>query len=228
MAPVTVETMVRQALGRVGDVTDTYPSTRGPMYRRIGVRQRQIFAHVAQVNPDYYGANTAINLVAGVADLTTLDELPEVLQRVEIANPGTSAYAVGREVAIVSLTDPDGELAPRVTFRQSVLAQVGSDLVNVASLRVWHSRMPASIAVNDSGGTFLLLDQPWDALLELDLAGWVVGKASAIPADVRAAALAMFKAEETQLVSDFDAHLKTVAPVVQRFLSPLARTTGLV
>jgi len=228
MAPVSVETMVKQALVRVGDVTDTYPSARGPMYRRIGVKQRQIFARAAQVNPDYYGANVSVNLLAGVAALTALSELPEIIQRLEIAAPGTSSYAAGREVSIVSLTDPDGELAPRVTFRQSMLAQVGTDLAGVTSLRVWYARIPASIAVNDNGTTLLSLDQPWDALLELDLAGWVIEKAQAIPLEARAAAMAALTAEEEQLVKDFEAHLRSVAPVVQRFLSPLARTSGLI
>lgn len=224
MAPVTVETMVRQALIRVDDVTDTYPSTRGPMYRRIGIRQRQLFVRAAQINPDYYGADITAVVSGGSIDLSTLGDVPELLQRVEISDPGTSGYAAGREVSIVSLTDPEGELAPRVMLRQLILAQVGADLANVGSLRLWYAHIPAAIAASNDGTAPLSLDQPWDALLEVDLAKWIVGKATALAVDVRAAAIGAFAAEETQLMGDFEAHLRTVAPTTGRFLSPLARS----
>lgn len=223
MTPVTVDTMVEQALTRVSDVTNEYPSTRGPMYRRIGIRQRQIFVRAAQVNPDYYGADVLVTFAGGAADLSGLTDVPELLQRIEIVDPGTSSYAVGREVSIVSLTDPEGELPPRMTFRQFSLRQVGTDLAGVASLRIWYAHLSAPIAVDDDGSTLLDLEQPWDALLEVDLAAWIVGKATALGADVRSAALAMFAAEGTQLMAEFEAHLRTVTPTVQRFLSPLAR-----
>lgn len=224
MAPVTVEAMVTQALIRVDDVTDTYPATRGPMYRRIGIRQRQIFVRAAQVNPDYYGTDVTVLLAGGSVDLTTLtDNIPELIQRIEIADPGTSGYAIGAEVALITMTDPDAELAPRATFRNQRLTGVGADLTGVVSVKIWFVPLPLPMAATETGATLLKLDQPWDGLLEVDLAGWIVAKATKLDPAIRDAALKMFGAEAADLSSQFEAHLRTSAPTVQRFVSPLSR-----
>lgn len=223
MAPVTVDAMVEQALVRVNDVTDTYPSTRLPMYRRVGLTQRKIFVRAAQVNPDYYGTDVTVTLAANAADLSAIIDAPELIQRIEIADPGTSGYAAGTEVSVITMTDPDAELAPRVTLRRQRLASVGSDLAGVVSLKIWYVHVPSPIAATEDGSTVLALDQPWDALLEVDLAGWIIGKATALAPDVRKTAIEMFAAESTDLMSEFEAHLRTVAPTVQRFMSPLSR-----
>lgn len=225
MAPVSLEAMVKQALSRVDDVTDTYPSTRAPMYKRLGVTQLKLFVRAAQINPEYYGTNVSVTLVSGSGSLAAA-AVSELIQRVEILNPGTSGYAAGREVSIVSLTDPDGELAPRATLRQKVLAQVGTDLANVTSLRVFGPLLPAAIANAETGTTLLSLDQPWDQILEVDLAMWIVGKATALAADVRAAAVAQFAGEKKDLMAEFEAHITAVTPTVARFMPPLQRPGG--
>lgn len=223
MAPLTYDQMAEQAKIRVGDITNTYPSTKGPMYRRIGITQRKLFVRAAQVNPDYYGRDIVVPITNGAADLSLLDEVPELVQRVEIADAGTSEHAVGTEVSVITMTDPSAELSPRATLRNLVLKGVDDDLDGVASLRIWFSHIPAPAAATESGATRLELDQPWDTLLEVDLAGWLVGKSTALDAGGRDMALKMFAAEATDLQSEFEAHLRTVAPTVQRFLSPLAR-----
>jgi hypothetical protein len=219
---LTADELVELALGRVGEVTTNYPSARGPMYRRVGVRQRQIFVRAAQINPEYFGQSVTATLSAGTFNLASLSASPELLQRVEILAPGASSYVAGREVAIVGLNDSSGELAPRVTVRSQTLAQVGTDLAGVTSLKLYYSTFPAAIATN-AGTTSLSLDTPWDGLLEVDLAQWVIQKATAVPADARSAAIAALKAEEDQLLADFDAHLCAVTPTISRFVAPLTR-----
>lgn len=226
MANVSVERIVRQALGRVNDVTDTYPSVRAPMYRRVGLTQRALFLRVASFNPEYAGVNASLALESGSFDLNTLPELPELIQRVEIANPGTSGLSAGLEVSIVTMSDPAAELAPRATIRSGILSQVGTDLALVTSLRLFFAHVPASFASDESGGSLIELPQPWDGILELDLAAWVVSKATTLPDNVRATAMSKFSSERTELEDAFESHVKSTAPTVQRFHAPLARPGG--
>lgn len=220
---LTVNDIVEMAFGRVGEITSTYPTSRGPMWQRIGHRQRQLFARAAKLNPERFGvcAYATLATVDGhrVADLTDIADpvpTPETIQRVTIRDKGTSAYADGQEVAIVTLDDQDAELDPRALLRDRVLIGVGADLDDVTSIEIWYSRLPALIDRTD-GAVEVELEAPWDTLLELDLTKWLLTKATQLSDATRQQAIAAFAAEEALLLSEFDEHVIGYAPAVSRF-----------
>jgi len=196
------------------------------MYRRLSVRQQQLFARAAAINPEYYGVCAVAPLSNGAVDLKDLGDpvyRADSLSRIEIADKGTSGYANGDEVHVVALTDPDAALPPRVTVRNGVVAQVGTDLNGVVSLRVFYSRLPLSIGPNDGSKELELLD-PFQELLVVDLARYLVEHTLGLDATLRGQALPLLEAEEKDLLALFDAHVKayTAAAETGRF----GRTIG--
>ncbi len=217
----TVRDMVQRSLTRLNEVTDAYPSSRAPMYERLGMRQRELYVRAAQINPEFYGTSTSVTVSGGIA---TVPPLAELVQRIEIAS-ASGGLAAGDPVTIVGLDDPRGELAPRVTLRNGQIRQIGSDLVGVTSLTVWYTFLSAAIPLTSAGTTALSLEQPWDELLEIDLAKWLLDKANSLDLAIRTAAMTRWSGDETALLARFDAHVRGVAPMVGRFLPPLFRAS---
>lgn len=219
---LTADELVDQAFGRVGEIGGKYPSARGPMYRRVGYRQRQLFVRAAQVNPERYGTCATANLTTAMADLNDIVApvpTPELIQRAEIANAGTSGYAVGQIVTIVGVADAAAELPPRAYLRDGVLIGVSTDLDLVTSIKVFFARLPDLFLLTDASKT-VELEAPWDTLFELDLSIWLVEKATALTAEARLAALTSFKAEESALERDWIEHVEGYTPIVSRFSAP--------
>lgn len=139
---------------------------------------RGLYKDAALLNPEYFGtlaigtldANGAID-IGLTGDPLAPDPVAamELISRIEIEDPGTSGLAAGDEVHIVALTDLDAAFAPRVTIRGNIIRQVGTDLADVTSIRVYYSAQPLSPADLDS-----TLDALWreefNELLILDLA----------------------------------------------------------
>ena len=63
----TVEDLVEQALSRCAEYGGNYPATRSLLYRRLGVRQQELFAAAARANPEYFGATAIGTLDANKA-----------------------------------------------------------------------------------------------------------------------------------------------------------------
>jgi hypothetical protein len=226
---LTADQIVDQALGRVGEIGGTYPSARGPMWRRIGHHQRSLFAKAAKVNPERFGvcAISALQTVLGsrVVDLSDMSTVPtpETIQRVEVHDKGTSAYVNGDIITIVTPEDMAAELPPRAMLRDRLIVGVSTDLALVTSVKVYYSRLPDLFALTDKDKV-VELEAPWDTLLECDLAVWLVQKATQLAADIRAAAIASFTAEHGALLAEFLQHVAEYGPAVSRFSSPRVHT----
>lgn len=225
---LTADQIVEQALGRVNEVTSTYPSARGPMYRRVGFRQRQLFGVAARLNPERFGVSAVAALLTDpsgrrIVDLSDIDgttvPTPETVQLVEIADKGTSSFANGDVVTIVSADDPAAELAPRAFLRDKIIIGVGTDLDLVESLRVYYPRLSELFGLADKAKE-VELEAPWDTLLELDLAIWILTKATQVSKEIRDAGITMFQAEEKSLVGDWLDHVAQYTPSVSRFVAP--------
>lgn len=219
----TVDDVVDRAFGRLDFVDARYPSARAFMYERIGFRQRQLLAGAAKQNPERYGACATVTLSSGLIDFTDIvapTVALELIQRIEIADKGTSPYAVGDEVHIVSADDQNAAMAPRCLIRDSVLIQVGTDLALVTTLKVYYARIPELVPATSDGTTVVEFTAPWDTLLELDLVKWLLQKATRIDAAERAQALAGFGTEEAELLTAYGAHVTEYTPIVSRFLPP--------
>lgn len=230
---MTADELVEMTLGRLGEFSTHFPSTRGPMYRRVGMRQRWLFARAGKMNPERYGtcATSALQTVSGarVIDLNDINgtnaPVPELIQKVTIENAGTSPYAVNDEVNIIGHDDPDAELAPRALLRDGLIIGYGTELDLVTSLKVHYPRVSA-LFTDSSKDTALELVAPYDSLLELDLAKWLVRKATTLSAEVRAAAVAGFEAEEKELLAEFDEQVVQYGPMLSRFATPRVVAKG--
>lgn len=219
---LTCEEIVVQAMSRVSDVTDSFPKTRSIMYRRIGVRQHQLFARAAKVNAEYFGTSSWATLdangAADLADFISPVPTPEQIQMVTVHEIDVgSPYAVGDEIALVSVADTGAELAPRMTLRDGVLRQVGTDLATVNAVRVWYSRQPDALGPTDKD-TATELPTPWDELLVVDLTRHLLR--SAKRTEERAAVLVALNEEETELLLGFDSHVADYAARRERFSRP--------
>lgn len=210
---MTAEEITLAALFRALEFTNTVPSTRSVLYRRIGVRQQQLFARAASVNADYFGICATGGLDDGAADLGDFAppvEAPESITRVEIADPGSSPYDEGTEIRVVPSTDVGVELPPRMTLRNRVLRQVSTDLAGVLSIRVAYSRVPLAIGPAD-GAVTVQIPAPHDELLVVDLTKTMLTKGVDMDGAARGAALELLATEEAELLLAFDSHVASFA-----------------
>lgn len=225
---MTAEEAVLAALSQVADFTDVSPP-RTVLYRRLSVRQQQLFSEVANWNADFFGVcaiGEIINGECNLRDLISGDATPPpggvvpqpVLRfdRIEISDSGTSGYPNGQEVNVVTLNDSEGAtLPPRATIRSGVLKQVGAELMGVAALEFYYSRRPLPVA---SGGQELEIPEPFDQLLVFDLAKYLVGYApSGVVAEASESLLAILGAQETELLGEFRAYVTSFTPRKSRF-----------
>jgi hypothetical protein len=206
-----VEDICNAALARCAEFNARVPSTRSVMARRINARQQQLFSHIADQEPEYFGRTEEVILAANGYDLSLLSPQAERVTHVEIADEGTSTYTAGDKVSVVPIMDQGTELPPRCTIRDFLLEGVTdapsgvNDLDGVTSLTVHHSKRAATI--DDTAQTSEMPDQ-FDELLVIDLAKHLMRKAPGVDADLRKLALSSFEAEEEELMGDLDRHLE--------------------
>lgn len=209
---MTYEEVVENALSRTLEFDGEFPSTRLPMYRRIGQRQQQLYTAASKINPDYYGQRAGAALDSefrlDLRDLdgaTNLDQAVGV-QRVEIQDAGTSSYTTGDEVNIVSVDDVEADIAPRVSIRDQIIKGIGVDLTNVVSLCVYYPRIPDMPLTAEDGTTDIDLQEAYQELLIIDLTMYLVRKSLSLNTEVKAGILGALKEEEggalTQYLSD--------------------------
>jgi hypothetical protein len=216
---LTLEQIARQALARAYDVTQTVPLSRAPMYRRISVRQGIILLQAAKANPDFYGASATADLIGGAVDLADIADpvpLPATISRVSIADPGTSTWLAGTEINIVPLHDHASSIPPRMTLRDRVLRAVGAELDNVVSLTIAYAREAPSYTARDKD-VAVELASPFDELLVIDLAKYLLSKVPAGTSPIGAATLIAANQEETALMTDYLGYVRAFGPLQDRF-----------
>ncbi len=227
----TLEDLAVIGLSRALDFSQEVPSTRSLLWRRLLVRQQQLFAMAGKLNPDYFGAlvegtldaNFRVNL-RDLVNHASLDPASTV-QRVEIKNIGTSSFVTGDRVAVVSIDDVDAEEIPRMTLRDFVLKGVGTDLNLVTSVCVAYSRIPDVVATPDGTEIPSLPDQ-YQELLVVDLARDLLRKTLSLGAEARAAGIATLSEEEGPLLADYQAEVAVFPQgASHRFSEPPPTTT---
>jgi len=213
------------ALTEVGSFTDKIPGTRTSYYARVSLRLQQLYAVAAKLNPEYAGVCvTGEPTPEGDADFRTVMRSEggmvvgaDMIQRVEVADPGGSGWAPGQEVHIVPLNDPQSAYPPRMVYRDGVLRSVGSEVAGVASLRVFYARRPLPVV---TGAQDIDLQHPYDLLLVYDLVQHILRKVGVMTGVPQDAAIASFAQESAQLESGFAEHVQRSAPEVNRFRAP--------
>jgi len=226
----TVNDLVTAALSRAADFGAAYPGSRSVLYRRLSNRLHQLYAAAARWNPEYFGVSAVGTLDSGGVSFSTMGAsggtyAPELVSRIEIADKGTSSYTNGDEVNLVQLNDPDAALPPRVMVRNQALQQVGTDLTDVTSLRMYYSRRPFRLAADD-GDTTVDFPEQFEELLVIDLTKWITRKATNPPLEQRAAALASLDAEEQETLANFEQEVVsfTSAAETGRFMRTAGQT----
>lgn len=223
---MTAEEAAVLAMARTSEITDQYPATRALMYRRLGLRQRELMGMAARSNPDYYGVCAISPLDAQTAtDLNDIIEpvpTPELVQAVRIEDPGSSAYASGTEIAIVPWDQRDADLPPRATLRDLVLQGVDDDLTGVVSVEIFYSRLAPEFGPYDKDSV-LELQHPHNELLVIDLNRMLLRKATRLSAPIRTDAIAACDAEEAPLLKAYLDHVVSYVPQTTRFVRPAHR-----
>ncbi|KKN24082.1 hypothetical protein LCGC14_0898580 [marine sediment metagenome] len=226
----TVNDLATAALSRAADFGAAYPGSRSVLYRRLSNRLHQLYAAAARWNPEYFGVSAVGTLDSGGVSFSTMGAsggtyAPELVSRIEIADKGTSSYTNGDEVNLVQLNDPDAALPPRVMVRNQALQQVGTDLTDVTSLRMYYSRRPFRLAADD-GDTTVDFPEQFEELLVIDLTKWITRKATNPPLEQRAAALASLDAEEQETLANFEQEVVsfTSAAETGRFMRTAGQT----
>lgn len=202
---MTADEVCEAALARCAEFSDRVPSARSVMYHRINARQQQLFSHIADMEPEYFGVSETLALTAGSVDLATLDPQAERVTHVEIDDIGTSPYTTGTRVNVVPVMDPTAALAPRCTIRDFVLTGVDTDLALVTSLEIHHSKRAATV---DDGADVIELPAQFTELLVIDLARHQMRKALSLDEKVRTEIQALLTAEESEMMKDLDRHLE--------------------
>lgn len=212
---MTPEQIVVAAMGICSDYTDSYPTTRSIMYQRISARQRELFAHIATLDPEFYGAEAVVEVVDGAANIGALEQSGDVypverIQLVQIEDPGQSVVRVaGEGVTLVRATDAHAFFPPRATYRSGVIRGVEDDLDGVASILVYYSRRPRTIGPDGAGEIELL--EPFQYLLVYDLSRDLILRTVGIEGDKKAAALAMIERAEKELMEGLAEHIRHAA-----------------
>lgn len=221
---MTYEETVKAALMELAAFGEHFPSSRAALYRRIGVRQQQLFAMAAGINPDWAGVCLTASLENGVANLRTLilgtaDPLPpaEHISRVEVLEPGVSDWLAGEPVTLVPSDDPSAGLAPRMHVRDWVFRSVGAELDGVVSIRVHYSRVPPVPAVLSAQGTSLEIAEPHTEVLVFDVAAAILQRAAALRVEVPAGAVEFVKVREAEAVEAFRQHVAGAVATANRF-----------
>lgn len=209
---MTLQEIVIQALARAADMNLQVPSAKSVMWRRISLRQQELFSRAAKINPDWSGVSAIAPLApwAGGAPALDLSDLidpaegADLISRIEIADKGASVYVAAQEVNIVSLVDQNIADPPRVIIRNRIVQAVGADLAGVLSLKVFYSRIPLAM---DTADCLVDVPMPHDELLVIDLTKWMAKKTIALSVETRTAIIASLDGEEKEALDNFDGYV---------------------
>ncbi|MEP6990070.1 MAG: hypothetical protein ABJA80_04000 [bacterium] len=207
------------ALARCAELGTPASGPKSGMILRVSQYQQRLFAMASEWNPDYFGVCVVGTLNLGVLDLSDIIaplEAIERITRIEVANPGISPFLAKQTVNVVPLNDPDVEIPPRATIRRRVLKTVGTDLTDVASVRVHYSPVPAAIPATTGGTTALDLPAPHDGLVPLDLVLYLLDRIPS-PDNAVAQGRAGVVAEQAMAMTAFEDHVRGFASMSTRF-----------
>lgn len=211
------------ALIRVSEFTDYRPTGTQAPYRRIGIRQQELFADATHENPEYAGQCAIGTVDSGAVALTSMSPpvaTPERITKIIIKTVnGSTKYKVGDEITIVPVADPDG-IPPRAYLRNKTLIGVDGELDGVGSIEMFYPYRPEPTSATEDGTRLVEIADPYSELLVVDLAEDYLAKALQLDQKIRDAIIALFKAEETDMHERWLQHVREYAPIQSRFAMP--------
>lgn len=213
---MTFDQIIEAAKSRAFDFGANFPTTSLTLYRRIEIRESEIFGLANRANPDYFGKNLVGTLTArGDFNLATIDaagstvDPASTITKIEIEDPGTHpTFQCGDKVTIISHTDPDAGISPRVWLRNFVVHGYKTDLDGVVSLCVYYGYRPAPRTLPYDGTETSELPSVYQELLVIDLIVWMLRQSLSMDTEKKAAALGLLTEEETQTMAGFMAEVE--------------------
>ena len=131
------------------------------------------------------------------------------ITRVEVEDPGTHPrLECGDKVTLISHTDPDAGISPRMWLRNFVLHGYKTDLDGVVSVCVYYGYRPAPHALPMTGGETSELPSVYQELLVIDLIRWMLRLSISMDPERKAAAMGLVTEEETQALAGFMAEVE--------------------
>jgi hypothetical protein len=222
----TAEDIAVLALARARQHTSEVNESRALIYSRTGLRQQELFALANKIDPEFFGvcAHAPVSFVdadddpvpGGLVNLSTIADpvpTPDLIQRIEVYDAGTSDYAVGEEVNPVRLDDTGSAFAPRVVMRNRVMFGVGTDLAGVDEVRIYYAKIPAAILPSGRTTEIELPDPHW-MLLVVDAERDLYRRSVADPG-LRDTLVKMADADEAPLLAAFTAYVSAYASSMQ-------------
>lgn len=209
---MTFEEIVDAGRARALDFGVDWPSTARVLYRRIQIRQQELFSGANRVNPDYFGINVQGILSATFdVDLKVLEDPvasptldpTAAITRVEILDPGTSDYAQCDDVSIITPNDPDAACAPRMTLRNFILHGYKTDMAGVVSVCIYYGYRPQSLAEPILDSAVAELPEVYQELLVIDVCRFLLKMSIEMNPESKAAALAVLGEEITEMQQTF-------------------------
>lgn len=199
---MNADAVVESALARIATVGDQPKGPRAPYYRRVSVRQQQLFVVAARIDPEYYGVCAIGTLEDGAVSIAAMEppvRTAAAITRIEVEDPGESTLAAGTEIIPVRVQEREyAHDQPRVLLRNRAIIGLDDDLDGVTSIKVSYPYLPATI---DAGDDELELPDPFGELCVVDLAKWMLRR---IPeTELVVQLLRTIEAEETALLEDW-------------------------
>ena len=222
---MTFQEIVDNAKSRGLDFSVTYPTTERVLFRRIEIRQQELFSAATRVNPDYFGKSATGTLDAnGFVDIkdqqASVDVDPAAnITRVEVEDAGTHPTLVtGDEINIVSISDVEADLPPRMTLRNFVLRQVGTDLAGVVSICAFYGFRPENKATPLDGNEVAELPDVFQELLVYDIVKFLLKQTLDMDVSTKTGALPVLEVGESDMSASFSAEVTDYAGAqVSRF-----------
>ena len=222
---MTYDEIIENAKSRALDFGATFPTTKRVLYRRIEIRQQELFSAANRVNPDYFGVSATGTLDAnGAADIKDQQAAVNVdpaanISRVEVEDPGTHpTLLAGDEIHLVSFSDVKAALAPRMTLRNFVLRQVGDDLEGVVSVCAFYGFRPENKTTPLDGSEVAELPDVYQELLVYDLVMFMLKQTLDMDVTLKTGALAVLQEEVNEMSAGFLAEVADYAGAqVSRF-----------
>lgn len=216
---MTADEVLESAMSICTDLGATVPSAKSVWYRRLGIRQGQIFTLITNIDPDYFGVSSVVTLVAQAYALSGLTPKCDRVNDVRVLDPGSSGLRLKERVNLVQLEDADAHIPPRAVIRDQVLVGLDSDLSGVASVTIHYARRPAASASIVGASVIELPDQFTD-LLTLDLARQMLRKLLDVEPARRDGWLELLSGAEADLLGVLDTHVRYFVGGEQRRFSP--------
>lgn len=224
---MNADEVIDAAMSRCTDLGANVPAARSVYYRRIAIRQAEIFSMVAATHPEYFGTSQTVALSSGTYALAGLNPKAERVTDVVVANPGTSGLQTDDQVNLIIQEDWKAQLAPRAVIRDQILRGIKNDLTGVATVTIYYSRRPTATAATMTKTTEMELPEQFQDLLVIDVAKQMIRKLLDVEPSRRDGWLDLLGGEEKALLATLSQHVSNFVHAEQnRFRPPSSPAPG--